>query len=196
MSLKFFIISFSFVLSFSSFGRTGDIYESDYLILKNIPADYKSFGTICEQVARLRLKEKFDSRKFQFLVGLEYRNSQRVLGEIDLVVVSKKSQKVKIVGEVKCWRDLKAAARKAKKQLNRFFNSIKSMEKIFFYPKERVSIKFKKEDFLNARRMLFSQKVDGDNPFENNIGLTLNEVKKLRKKIQACQSKKECPSLQ
>ena len=34
--------------------------------------------------------------------------------------------------------------------------------------------------------MYFSQRVEDKNPFEN-IGLTLSQVKKLRKKLQACQ---------
>ncbi len=195
MFLKIFTLGLCLILNFSSFARTGDLFEKDYFILKKIPADYRSFGAICEQVARLRLKEMFDPKKFQFIIGLEYRNSRRVLGEIDLIVVSKKNKKVIVVGEVKCWKNLKAASKKAKKQLNRFFTAIKSMEKILFFPKETVNLKFKKEDFFDAKRMLFSQKVEGDNPFENNIGLTLNQVKKLRQKLQVCQKNRECPSL-
>ena len=83
---NFMIVILSFFLVFSSFARSQGSFERDYLILKKIPADYKSFGSICEQVARLRLKEKYNPKKFNFLVGLEYRNSNRVLGEVDLVV--------------------------------------------------------------------------------------------------------------
>lgn len=189
------IVILYFFLAFSSFGRSQGSFERDYLILKKIPADYRSFGSICEQVARLRLKEKYNPKKFNFLVGLEYRNSNRVLGEVDLVVFSKKDGRVVIVGEVKCWKDLDAAVKKAEKQLNRFFRSMGGNQKIFFYPKERVSIKFQKKVFVNAKKMYFSQKVEGKNPFKNNIGLTLSEVKKLRKKLQECQRVKECPTV-
>ena len=105
------------LLSFS-FARSENSLEEDFNKLKNIPANYQSFGSICEQVARLRLQEKFDKKKYDFLIGLEYKNSQRTLGEVDLLVVSKKNQKVFVVGEVKCWKNLKAAMVKAKKQLN------------------------------------------------------------------------------
>ena len=191
----FFTFALSLLLTFSVFGRTGNNFERDYLILKKIAADYRSFGSICEQVARLRLKETFDPKKFNFLVGLEYRNSLRVLGEIDLIVFSKKDGRVVVVGEVKCWKNLNAAMKKAEKQLNRFFKSMKGEKKVFFYPKERVNIKFEKKAFMNAKKMYFSQKTQKISPFKNDIGLTLLEVKKLREKLQTCQRNKECPTI-
>ena len=192
-SLTVFIFCFSLITS--SFGRSGDSFERDYLTLKKIPADYRSFGAVCEQVARLRLKESYDPKKFKFLIGLEYRNSRRVLGEVDLIVFSKKDNKVAIVGEVKCWKDLQAAFKKAKKQLNRFFKAIEGNEKITFHPKEPIGIKFEKNLFLGTKKMYFSQKVEEQNPFENNIGLTLPQLKNLRKKLQTCQRDQKCPTL-
>ena len=74
--------------------------------------------------------------------------------------------------------------------------AMKSSEKIFFYPKEKVHFKFKKRDFVDAKEMLYSQKIEGDNPFKNDIGLTLFQVRKLREKLQLCQKNKKCPAIE
>ena len=191
------VASFSLIILLisASYARNNNSLEKHFLILKKIPADYQSFGSICEQVARLRLKERFDPKKFEFIIGLEYRNFRRTLGEVDLLVVSKKSEKVFVVGEVKCWKNLDAAIVKAKKQLKRFFKAMNSSEKITFHPKEKTNIKFKKESFLKAKEIMYSQKTDDENPFLNDIGLTLYQVKTLRKKLQQCQKNKKCPVL-
>ena len=60
----FLVLSFFFSFFLSSiFAQSENDLAKDYEKLKKIPANYQTFGSICEQVARLRLKEKFDKRK-------------------------------------------------------------------------------------------------------------------------------------
>ena len=167
--------------------------ESDFRQLKKVPANYRSFGAVCEQVARLRLQKSYSPDQYKILVGLEYHNSKRILGELDIIVYSKVHRNVVMTAEVKCWKDLEAAAAKARRQLKRFFTTIKNGEKVYFRPLEKTKIKFSKKLFLNSGEMIISQK--GEGPFDKHLGLTLNQLKSLRERLIECQKNHLCPTL-
>ncbi|MDC0254219.1 hypothetical protein OAK75_04930 [Bacteriovoracales bacterium] len=166
--------------------------ESDFKQLKKLPADYRSFGAICEQVARLRLRKSYLPDQYNILVGLVYSNSKRVLGELDIVVYSKTNENVVMTAEVKCWKDLEAAAAKGRTQLKRFFTAMKNEEKVYFRPLEKTKFRFSKRHFLRSKEMIISQK--GEGPFDQNLGLTLKQLKTLRERLIKCQKQGQCPT--
>jgi Holliday junction resolvase-like predicted endonuclease len=184
-----------FVFPFTLFARPQYSIEEDFQKLKTVPADYRSFGAICEQVARLRLKKKYLPPLHKILVGLEYRNSRRTLGELDIVVYSKIAQRVFLTAEVKCWKNLEAASSKARKQLKRFYFYREGQEKIFFYPKEKTSFSFQKSHFSHSGKMIISQKSEGKSSFDMDLGLTLRQLQTLRKRLLHCQKRGLCSRL-
>jgi Holliday junction resolvase-like predicted endonuclease len=190
MKVIFFL---SFMFPFTLFARPQFSIEEDFQKLKNIPADYRSFGAVCEQVARLRLKKKYLPPLYKILVGLEYRNSRRTLGELDIVVYSEIGQRVFLTAEVKCWKNLKAALSKARKQLKRFYFYRRGQEKIFFYPKEKTAFRFQKSHFSHSQEMIISQKSKEVSSFDLDLGLTIRELQSLRKRLLYCQKRGFCP---
>ena len=187
---KYHLVVFLLIL-FSSNAKSNP--QSDFNQLKKIPANYRSFGAICEQVARLRLQKSYLPEQYKILVGLEYHNSKRILGELDIVVYSKTNGNVVMTAEVKCWKNLEAAAAKARRQLKRFFTYMRNGEDVYFRPLEKTKIKFSKRHFLNSKEMIISQK--GQGPFDKGLGLTLNQLNLLRERLINCQKKRICPTL-
>ena len=184
-----FRVAYCLILLFISTAK-GSL-ESDFNKLQKVPANYRNFGAICEQVARLRLRKSYSPDQYKILVGLVYSNSRRTLGELDIVVYSKANENVVMTAEVKCWKDLEAAAAKARAQLKRFFTTMKNGEKVYFRPLEKTKVRFSKKHFLNSKEMIISQKAEG--PFDQDLGLTLKQLKTLRERLIECQKKRQCP---
>src|SRR4051794_40045980 len=108
----FFVFN-SFLFSFSSFGVEGGDVGLFYNLLKDSQERYEITGTVCEQVARKELQRTYPEPDFDIETGIAYVEHGRVLGELDIVVFRNADHKAILVGEVKCWRNLKKARRKA-----------------------------------------------------------------------------------
>ena len=88
--------------------------------LKNTGVNYKPDGTVCEQIVVLQMQQTYPADQYAVTAGVEYDIGDGTVGELDLVVLNKTTQKVELVGEVKCWHDFGAAMDKAKVQRDRF----------------------------------------------------------------------------
>ena len=129
--LKFLVICLaSLVLSFSNTFAVSKQSREYFEQLKDLPIDDVSdVGKVCERVAELQLEREFPLGSYLIIPNVVYEKEEnkenRVrLGELDIVVVSKADSKVVLIAEVKCWQNRSKAARKAKKQLNRFQRTI------------------------------------------------------------------------
>jgi hypothetical protein len=77
-----------------------DIYDK----LKNASENFNTVGTICEQVAKLSLQEKYPEPEYEIITGIVYYDpyKKKVMGELDLVVFENQNHKAVFLGEVKC----------------------------------------------------------------------------------------------
>ncbi|MEZ4743174.1 MAG: hypothetical protein R3B45_12140 [Bdellovibrionota bacterium] len=168
--------------------------ESDFNKLKSHPQDYTTFGTICEEVARVRLQERYGTDNYEFKVGIAYTGHGRTLGELDVTVFRKGDHKAIVVAEVKCWRKLHQGLMKAKKQLQRFQKNIalESIESMVSTGPEAQT--FKPSQFDESPTFLtISQKGGIKAGFDLDIGLDIDEVKNLRAMLIRCQEHGNCP---
>ena len=125
-------------LVFLSYALEAVKVKSSRRVVSILP--YTSFlGKECERLAQQKIAKRYPRKKFKLLKNMTYK-IHSIAGELDIVVINKRTSKVIYIGEVKCWKNLEAAIVKAKKQLKRFFKAMNGPEEIFFYPKEKTNI--------------------------------------------------------
>lgn len=196
--------------------------QKDLEELRSIPVDYTVFGVICEQVALLRLKAVYPDSDYLRLSGIEYFFNGKTVGELDVIVIEKKSNEAVLIGEVKCWKDKSSAFTKAKSQMARFQYHIekgrvdemalKSVEYQPYSPEqfdEKPKVLYisqgldKNIESINADELLsplpenshyaFGEtSLNSARGFNLTLGLTLDEVKALRNEIIRCQAQGAC----
>ena len=173
---------------------------ADYDYLKDVPADYRNFGTICEYVAALRLKKRFDPKLYGIDIGVEYLDGRRVVGELDVVVYRYKDKKVVLVSEVKCRRHFGKALSKARSQLQRFKSTIARVKSsrgspISFRTTTGSPVKFISSQFDGPIEYIsVAQFPCTKHGFDLGLNLTHAEVTHLRERLLACQRRLECPT--
>ena len=98
-------------------------------------------GKKCEWLAQKKIAKRYPKKKFKLFKNVTYRSYSNV-GELDIVVINKKTSKVIYIAEVKCWKNLVKASKAADKQLNRFKDVIKKTltASEHFFLKEKVSL--------------------------------------------------------
>lgn len=96
--------------------------EIDYL--RGLRKNFTSEGEICEALTKRRLETIFSPETHTILSGIKYKlsSSQKVVGELDFVILDTASNLVHSVIEVKCRHSI-SLLRKARKQL-RFFGRV------------------------------------------------------------------------
>lgn len=156
--------------------------------LRDSGLNYEVVGTVCEQVARLELLKVYPETDYQIINGIEYGDSQRTIGELDVVVFKKATKKAVLVGEVKCWKDLNSALHKAKDQRLRFQQSLSKNIELHDYESS-----FDKSQFNEVQKYVaiapHGAKAAG---FEMDLENSLKELMQLRKMLLACQAQGQC----
>ena len=142
------VISVAFLIAVpSAFADKKQMME-DYKDLKYSSANYQPFGTVCEQVAKLRLEERFDDELFEVVTGIGYfHRGGRQIGELDVVVLRKSDQEAVMIAEVKCWNNLASAKKKAWRQLNRFRDNFDRNTPVTMHLMDDHKIEFTWEQF-------------------------------------------------
>lgn len=184
---------FSF-LSASNKAAALDV-ESAFNVLGKVPADFFDFGSVCEQLARLQLYTKYNSNEYRVDSGIVYTNSHgSTIGELDVVVFHKQTGHAVVVGEVKCWRDLGSAMKKAKRQLARFADTLKTGRPIHMYNDDNQNIRYQSNQFKNhpMRSIYISQNGGEQYGFHMSIGLSHEEVQQVRTLLLRCQKAGKC----
>lgn len=160
--------------------------------LKTEAVSYEAAGQICEQVARLQLRGKFAPPQYEIHVGVEYRVQGQSIGELDLVIRDQQSQKVVLVGEVKCWKSLEGALEKAQEQRARFLQALRRKGiSIQFDAKEGGT--FEASDFQGVAFISISQAGGTGKGFDEALPFDLYQLKELRTLMLRCQSQGPCP---
>lgn len=161
--------------------------------LKTVPINLSSHGPICEQMARLQMEQIYNNSEYELKVGIVYLNDTRVVGELDLVIFRKSDDEAIAIAEVKCQRRLSSALSHAKSQLQRFTHSIARDE-----VKEMHLIDEEDEQFFptsfdeNPARWTIGQKGARAAGFSHELELELDDILKLQKRLQKCQSHGYC----
>jgi hypothetical protein len=172
--------------------------SSDVLFeqLKGSGVDYRDSGSICEQVAKLDYEREYPAPDFRVLTGIEYSDSLRTIGELDVVIFKNKDQspeEVVRVAEVKCWRNLGSAHRKATAQRERFEDTLKSGTPIRFRLAKQHGISFDPVLFRSNFGYNFISQLGGEGAgFDRTLAYDLDTLTALRLRLLACQEAGEC----
>lgn len=162
--------------------------------LKNEAVDYEPSGQVCEQVARLQFAQKYKPEQYQITGGIEYNVLNRTIGELDLVILDRKSQAVVLVGEVKCWKSLDGALDKAHDQRSRFINTLqKHGENIVFEAKDGGEYHAQQFQSPSPKFISIAQAGSTKHGFDAELGYSLHELMQLRTMLLKCQDQGQCP---
>lgn len=186
-----FLSALSIVILFSSVSFAGGDIESYFEALRASGANFEPDGTVCEEIARLEVAKEF-GEAYEITTGVEYSLGKDTLGELDVVVFDKTNHKVVLIAEVKCWKNLQQAMDKLKAQRDRFtWNLTQHAAHIQFQADE--GLKFEVEDFQGTFEFRSISQFGGlKKGFDQEIELTLSDVRELRSKLLKCQAWGEC----
>lgn len=167
-------------------------WTSDFNALKNHPRSYEDTGAICEELARLKFERKFNNSNFEVLVGIAYGDVQNTIGELDIVVFDHSQEKVILVSEVKCWKNLQGGLAKAKDQRQRFLFNLNSNKNLYFESTSSQK-QYKTEQFKFVTTFsTIGQKGAVNNGYDDELEYDLRELHTLRMEMLRCQDRKEC----
>ena len=113
------------------------------------------------------------------------------IGELDIVVVNRKSNAVELVGEVKCWKSVSGGLSKAQKQRERFLRTLSNQpDQIVFTAKEGGA--FSSEQFDGSNFIAIAQSGSKSKGFDSELAYTLKELMDLRGQLLDCQAQRKC----
>lgn len=167
---------------------------NDFEALHDWAVDYTVFGTICEQVAKLRYEATYPAPAYRIVTGIEYRIGTQTIGELDLVVFDNANHHAIVVSEVKCRHNLPHAAHLARQQLERFQDNVTGGAALKFVMKSSPTTSIARSQFLSVESYPIVAQSGGEVAgFDVTIGLDLDEVTELRDMLMACQETGACP---
>jgi hypothetical protein len=177
---------------FTSVYASADMNQ-DYELLKNLGRNLQVSGAICEDVARLRFAEKYPAPKYNVVVGIEYKNQNGILGELDVVVFNQTTSYVETIVEVKCWRNPEDGVLAAHEQKDRFFEHIESSDEITFKLISQPQLKLTREQFARVSEFsAIGQKGVLSYGFDYELPYSLDDFNELKDKIVGCQAHGGC----
>lgn len=182
-------ILFILISLFSLSAQAGDI-RGLVEQLRDSGEDYEIVGVICEQAARLDLAREYPSPRYEVKTGIAYGTQHRTVGELDVIVFDADRSAV-LVGEVKCWRNLNGARKKAANQRQRFLDAMASGKPYLFFKKHDGSYEHKQfaevKDFISI-----AQGGAKEAGFTRELDFSLEELMQARKELLTCQSSGAC----
>ncbi|KYG69962.1 hypothetical protein ACLWBD_06155 [Bdellovibrio sp. HCB117] len=186
---NFAVFVFLLIASSSAFADLAESFEK----IKSHARHYRDPGAVCEEVAQIEFSELYPAPQYEVIVGVAYNVKGRTVGELDMVLMDKNTQKVAMVGEVKCYTDLKNGLKKAKQQRKRFLTVLGSGQKIDFVNTSSGE-KYDYEQFQYVTQFIsVSQKGGKAVGFDYELEHTLDEMSQLRDQVIHCQKDGLCP---
>lgn len=167
-------------------------WEEDFELLKNRPRSYQDSGAICEEIARLKFERQFNNSNFQVEVGIAYNDTQRTIGELDIVVFDRSKNAVVHVAEVKCWKDMSGGLHKAQEQRARFLKNLHSQKEIHFQSTS-TDQEYAAEQFQDVSVFTtIGQKGTLQAGYDDELEYDLRELHKMTVDMLRCQDRGEC----
>lgn len=183
------VVSFLGVLFFSVSASAISL-EQAYEALKSTQSNINPEGAICEQVAILEFQQEYPADKYEIANDIEYTDGRGTYGEVDVVVFEKATKKAVMVAEVKCWKSLKNARKKAFEQRMRFGRALASKGSLSLKNRE---FSFHRDQFDSIQTFLMiAQKGAVAAGFERELEMDLKELNELRRRVEICQTYKNC----
>ena len=169
-------------------------FEQAFERLRKVHDDFVNTGTVCEHVARMELEERYPPSRYQIDIGVSYLAGDQVVGELDVLVLEKSSGRVPVIGEVKCWRDLRAGLDKAHEQRERFLQALEQGRKdpklevqfVRFTGSESETTPYEAKQFLPLpEHISVAQKGGRALGYDVELEMSLEQLMELRKKLLA-----------
>lgn len=168
-------------------------WASDFDQLVQVGRSFEDSGAVCEEVARLQVQRSYPRPQFEVLTGVYYADSERVIGELDIVVFDQHIQKVVQVAEVKCWKEPALGLEKALQQRNRFIKALRSAKNLIFRSALSTELAFSEQAFKGINNFkTIGQKGTSAVGYDEELPYTLLEFQELRRKVLNCQKRSEC----
>ena len=166
---------------------------ADYRELRHIPAQYQVIGTVCEQVAKLRLAALWDEDVYEIKIGIGYWTEHRQIGELDVVIFERETGEAVQVGEVKCRRNVSRARSHAEEQLERFRAHVEANHTLFIRDMDDRDHTYNRSQFDEVSEY-FTVSQDGGARagFDMEIGLSIPDVYELQEMLVDCQDRGAC----
>lgn len=167
-------------------------WNEDFEVLKTRPRSYEDSGAICEELAKIQFEKKYDTSKYNVEVGIAYGDTDRTIGELDIVVFEKSPLKVVHVAEVKCWKDARAGLEKAKDQRKRFLTNV-NRDKVLYFESTSTQKDYSQQLFEGP--MTFStigQKGTVQHGYDDELEYDLRALHEYRMDMLECQDRGEC----
>lgn len=168
-------------------------WATDFEQLVRIERSFEDSGAVCEEVARLQVQRTYPNPQFEVFTGIFYADSERVIGELDIVVLDSQLQKVVQIAEVKCWKEPASGLEKALQQRKRFLKTLRSAKELVFrsaFSGEHVLSKQAFQGIENFKTI--GQKGTSAIGYDEEMPYTLLEFQELRRKVMNCQKRSEC----
>ena len=185
------VLPFSLLLSPSA--SAGDIWPL-FHELKRSPDSFEVTGVVCEEVAKLELEKEYDPAHYDVVTGVAYKKGGKVIGELDVVIFRKSDGEAVVVAEVKCWKKLGAARKKAREQQERFRRTMdESTQGLRLYDVHDPSIIYRPTQFDGNPEMFAISQDGGESAgFEMTLDYSLAELMHLRELVLGCQRSNKC----
>lgn len=183
---------FSAFLALLVFTSANAGLRDEFLALKHSGKNYQVIGTICEEVARLQLARIYRAPAYTVLTGIAYGNSDRTIGELDVIVFENRTGEAVKVAEVKCWRDMSAGLNKALNQRERFIRTINSHQTLYFRS-TTTNEYFDQSQFDSIQEFSsMAQRGATRYGYDEELQYSLEELMTLRAMLISCQDRGEC----
>lgn len=168
--------------------------ETDFQAIKNNGRSLVDIGAICEEVAQLDLKRKYNADNYTVLTSIAYSDLDGTVGELDIIVFEKATNTAILVGEVKCWKDMEAGLRKALSQRARFQRNVNSSKALTFsWLPNPAAYRLTKQQFNKVRTFVtIAQRGSRSSGYDIELEHSLNDLMELRSRIMQCQAQGTC----
>lgn len=182
-------------LLFSQLAFAGDV-NAAFEILRTKAVNFDPDGAVCEELERVRLEQIYPANQYFITGDIEYSTGGLTIGELDTLVIDRATNKVILMGEVKCWKSFDGALLKAKSQLQRFFwNLEKNPSSLVFTSYDGIQYTAAQFDVTTPFYVVGPQGAVAKG-FTYELDLTLKETHQLRMMLLKCQQNNECPKPQ
>lgn len=168
-------------------------WASDFDQLVRVDRSFEDSGAVCEEVARIQMQKTYQRPQYEVHTGIYYADSERVIGELDIVVIDNSSEKVVQVSEVKCWKEPLLGLEKAMQQRKRFIKALRSAKELVFHSAFSGEPLLSKQAFKGIENFkTIGQKGTRVVGYDEELPYTFLEFQDLRRKVMNCQNRSEC----
>lgn len=177
-------------LAFAKTTPSSKSVDEYFEILSHDKVDFEPQGMVCERIAVREVESLYPSANYDIINSIRYDDKKTTIGELDVVIIDRSTNKVEAVAEVKCWRSFNGALKKAKEQRMRFLTYLNRSIII----EDKDGKRYSKDQFKNIQKYFSISQAGGVNQgFDFELSLDFKELMLLRGKLLDCKAQGRCP---